>query len=175
MFLYGDSMPIQNTTPVPNSLFEYMPTLTHAEIRVLLVVIRQTYGWKNKHTGERKDKDRLTYGYLIKKTGLYRTILSETIQSLVDQGLLIISDYDGTVLKYSYQRKGKHFLFYQFQPVRNFDSSCSQFRTELVRKSEHNKRKTIKNNSLQKEQLDHIEILKKQLLNQWKNNPVGNA
>ena len=161
-------MHLHNTTPVPNIFFDYIPTLTHAEIRVLLVVIRQTHGWKNTKTGQRKVKDRLSYDYIIKRTGLYRTILSETIQQLIDIGLLVVTDRNGNELKQSDERKGKRFLFYQFQHIRSFDTTCSELRTTHIRSSEHNKRNTLKKKFLQKEQLEKFEELKRQLSNHLK-------
>lgn len=156
-------MSLKNTTPIPNEFFEYIPTLSHAEIRVLLVVIRQTHGWKDFKTGQRKIKDKLSYSFLIKKTGLYRTILTETIKTLVDKRLLLITDFKGNILKDADERKGKRCLFYQFQLVRNFDTTYSQTRIELVRNSEHNKRNTIKKEHYQKN-ISNIDDLVKSLV-----------
>ncbi len=149
-------MTLINTTPVPNDFFSYLPQLTDSEIRVLLLVIRQTCGWKNARTQERKSRDRMTYDYIIKKTGLYRTILSSTIQSLVYLKVLVITDYEGTILDTAEKRKGKHSLFYQFQPVRNFDTTCTELRTTPIRNLEHNKRNTNKKKLIQKENLEKL-------------------
>lgn len=161
-------MSLNHTTPVPNELFEYIPTLTHAELRVLLVVIRQTYGWIDMTTGKRKIKDRLTYDFIIKKTGVYRTILSETIQSLVDKKLLLVTDKLGNVLDTAKKRSGQWFLFFQFQPIRISDTTYSQLRTEPIRDSEYNKRNTLKRNTKQKkansENIERLENLKQPLL-----------
>ena len=157
-------MSLRNTTPVPNEFFEQIPTLTHTELRVLLVVIRQTYGWKDFKTGQRKVKDRMSYEYIIKKTGLYRTILTETIQSLIDMSLLLVTDAKGNALHQSHERKGKRLLFYQFQPVRSFDTTCSQSRTAPVRSSEHNKRNIIKKKFLQKENIEKLKAMQQQLI-----------
>lgn len=50
---------IPNTTQVPNVILdEWMPKLKDIELRVLLVVVRQTLGWlENAETGTRKEKD----------------------------------------------------------------------------------------------------------------------
>lgn len=162
---YGYVMLLHQTTPVPNEFFNHIPTLTHAEIRVLLVVLRQTYGWKDIKTGKRKIKDKLSYDFIIKKTGLYRTILTQTIQSLIDKKLLIVSNRNGIALHHAHERKGKRFLFYQFQPVRNFDTTYSQSRTEPVRNSEHNKRNTLKRKTTQKENVETLNALKQSLIN----------
>lgn len=154
-------MSLYHTTPVPNEFFDWIPYLTHAELRVLLLVIRQTYGWIDYATGKRKIKDRLTYDFIIKKTGAYRTILSETIQSLVDKKLLIITDRQGNILPTAQDRTGKWFLYFQFQPIRISDTTYSELRTEPIRDYEHNKRNTLKRNTIQKKaNTDNIERLK---------------
>lgn len=148
---------LHQTTPVPNEIFDiHFSNLTHAELRLLLIVIRQTYGWKDQKTNNRKERDRMTHSFLINKTGLYRTILSQTIQSLITKGLLVVSDKYGTSLPHSHDRQGKHFLYYQH--VRNFDKTYSQSDITPVRNSEHNKRNTLKKKSLSKEQV--VENLK---------------
>jgi len=163
-------MSLQNTTPVPNDFFDHIPYLSHAEIRVLLVVIRQTFGWKDIKTGNRKVRDRMTYDFIVRRTGLYRTIISETIQGLADKGLLLITDRDGTPLKTAMERKGKWFLFFQFQPVRFCDATYSESRTEPVRDSEHNKRNTSNKKLLQKENLKKLKKLQQPLLDKLKMN-----
>lgn len=156
-------MALEQTTPIPNDFFDAIPHLTHAELRVLLVVFRQTYGWIDRKTGNRKLKDRLTYNYIISKTGLYRTILSETIQSLVDKKMLVITNIQGTTLDTPQSRSGKRYLFFQYQPVRNFDVTYSQSRIVPIRIYEQNKRNTIKRKSIQKQtarQVNNLNQLK---------------
>lgn len=150
-------------TPVPNDFFEYLPQLTDAEVRVLLLIIRQTYGWQVKNK-DRKLKDRMTYSFVIRKTGLYRTVLSKTIQSLIDKQLILVTDWSGNALQSPQQRAGKHILYYQFVlPVRSEDITCLHPQTGPVRKSEHNKRNTYQKKLLEnKRKLAHMqqELLK---------------
>lgn len=161
-------MALEKTTPIPNEFFNIIPTLTHAEIRVLLIVLRQTVGWIDLKTGKRKIKDRLTYGFILKKTGLYRTILSKTIQSLLDRNLLIITDKKGNLLNQAHERRGHSLLFYQCQLVRNPNTSDSQLQTRLVRVPEHNKRNTFKRNSIQEENIKRLRDLQQPLLDKLK-------
>lgn len=161
-------MPLQNTTPIPNEFFEHIPTLTHAELRVLLIVLRQTVGWVDAKTGERKIKDRLSHSFILKKTGLYRTILSATIQGLIDKNLLIVTDEKGTVLSEAGKRRGQPLLFYQPQLVRICDMTSSQSRTRLVRNYEHNKRNTLKRKTIQKANIEKLKELQKPLLEKLK-------
>ena len=161
-------MSLQNTTPLPNEFFEHIPILTHAELRVLLVVLRQTVGWIDMKTGQRKIKDKMSYEFIIKRTGLYRTILSSTIQTLIDKQLLQVSDLEENILYNAHQRRGRTLLFYQPLLVRNSDMPYSQIRTTHVRNAEHNKRNTIKKKFLQKENIEKINEMQQQLSEQKK-------
>ena len=47
-------MTYKQTTQVPNELFDiHLPDLTFSELKILLFIIRQTYGWRLKN-GNRK-------------------------------------------------------------------------------------------------------------------------
>lgn len=163
-------MSLENTTPIPNDFFEYIPTLTHAELRVLLIVLRQTVGWIDSKTGERKIKDRLSHGFILKKTGLYRTVLSKTIQGLIDKNLLIVTDGRGTELYHPHERRGHSLLFYEPRLVRIFDMTYSQSRTRPVRDYEHNKRNTLKRKTIQNENIEKLKALQQPLLDKLKIN-----
>jgi hypothetical protein len=52
---------IKNSTMVPNVILDhYLSSLTAAELKVLLVIVRQTVGWADKCTGKRKIRDRFS-------------------------------------------------------------------------------------------------------------------
>ena len=122
-------MEYQKTTHVPNVLFDmYLPKLSFSELKILLYIIRQTYGWKLKN-GKRKQRDRISYTLFNQKTGLSRRILSETIQSLIDKELIILTDFIGNKLHSPEQRKGKVGIFYAPNIPRCAESSikvCKQ-------------------------------------------------
>lgn len=108
----------KQTTQVPNILFDrYLPTLTESELKILLVVIRQTYGWVDKKTRKRKTRDRISHGQFMQKTGLSRRVISKTLKSLVHKELVSVTDQYGNVLNESGDRKGMARMFYSFQPV----------------------------------------------------------
>lgn len=164
-------MSLENTTPVPNEFFEHIPILTHAELRVLLIVLRQTVGWIDSKTGKRKIKDRLSYSFILKKTGLYRTVLSKTIQSLIDKSLLVVTDGKETELHQAHERRGHPLLFYESRLVRICDMTCSQSRIRLVRDCEHNKRNTLKRKIIQKksaENIERLQVLQQSLIDKMK-------
>ena len=69
---------IPNTTQVPNVLLdEVIPQLSSSPVRVLLAIIRLTYGFG-------KSSDRLSLSYLAKKTGLSRRRVIDGVKSLGD-------------------------------------------------------------------------------------------
>ncbi len=140
-------------TQVPNILFDaYLPHLSLAELKVLLVVIRQTLGWVHKKSGKRKVKDRITHAQFISKTGLSRKIISKTIQSLNVIGLITISDYRGNVLDTPQKRKGKSYLYYAYtgnQPVHCYSATSAKNTLRPVQKSQYNKINYIKEKDIQ--------------------------
>jgi|GEM_PF-3556676 len=100
-------------TQVPNILLDtHLTYLTGAELKVLLVVVRQTIGWQNKRTGKRKERDRLTQSQFLTKTGLSRRVVSKSISSLVKRRLICVTDFEGNMLTNPKQRKGKSYLYY---------------------------------------------------------------
>ncbi len=105
-------MKYQQTTQIPNVLFDmYLPQLSFSELKILLCILRQTYGWITKK-GKRKQRDRITHGQFETKTGLSRRIISQTIQSLIIKQLIRVTDYKGTLLHYPHKRKGKVGIYY---------------------------------------------------------------
>ncbi|MEI2696196.1 MAG: hypothetical protein V9E90_14090 [Saprospiraceae bacterium] len=104
---------IKESTQVPNIVFdEHLPSLTESELKILLVIIRQTNGWIDVRTGKRKTHDRISHSQFIIKTGLSRRIISNAIKSLSVKGLVKITCQGGNILENSEDRKGKSLLTY---------------------------------------------------------------
>lgn len=102
----------RRTTQVPNELFDIqLSQLTHSELKIILYIIRQTYGWKLKN-GKRKSRDRISHSQFITKTGISRRIISQTIQSLILKQLVRVTDYQGNLLHTPEARKGKVGIYY---------------------------------------------------------------
>lgn len=130
------------TTQFPNSLVDiHLPNLTESEVKIILVILRQTNGWIDKKTGGRKTRDRISHSQFIQKTGLCRKIISKTLKRLVDIGLISVTDYKGNILLQPEERKGKSFLFYAptFQPVYVVSSTCVHCSPEPVYNCTYNK------------------------------------
>jgi hypothetical protein len=148
-------MQYRRTTPFPNTLIDhYLPTLSLAELKVLLVIIRQTNGWINKATGARKKRDRICYSQFMTKTGLCRRIISKTVHDLVVQGLILVTDYRGNILDTAARRKGKQ-LFYDPSPLNrvHFDTLTSaKSRSHPVQKGAYNKTNYTKETVTKREQ-----------------------
>lgn len=108
----------KKSTQVPNVLLDYhLKALTEGELKLILVVVRQTYGWVDKRTRRRKTRDRISHSQFMIKTGLCKRVISKALQSLVIKGLLVVYDQSGNLLPSPIQRKGVQRLFYSFQPM----------------------------------------------------------
>jgi biotin operon repressor len=115
-----------STTPVPNALFDYyLGDLKLAELKVLLVIIRQTLGWKDKNGRfGRKENDWISGRQIARKTGCSRRAISSAVEGLADKNLIEIFDEKGNALKSPGMRQGKTVLIYSlkstvYNPVEN--------------------------------------------------------
>jgi phage replication O-like protein O len=150
-------------TKTPNILFdELLKDLKYAELKILLVIIRQTHGWKKK-------KDRISISQFEKKTGLSRRVISETIKILVEKNIIIVSDAKGNILSVPKERQGRFYLFY------SFNGACADFSTNMcklpqqhVQNMEHNKRKQYKRNETKENTPEHINKIISELKSKWK-------
>lgn len=75
-------IPAPNYTQTPNDLFdEWIPHLNESELKVLLVIIRKTFGWH-------KVRDRISLSQLERFTGLSAPSVLGAIKSLVSKGVI---------------------------------------------------------------------------------------
>ena len=134
-------------TQVPNILFDtHLPNLTESELKILLVIIRQTYGWIDKFTGKRKIKDRISQSQFRVKTGLSKRIISKTLKMLSDKNFISIYDRKHNLVKNAIDRRGKSILLYSLNPMHFTTTTNAQRDTGLVQKSAYNKRNYKKEN-----------------------------
>ena len=106
-------MNYKQTTQVPNTLFDLIPKLKPSYVLILLVVIRQTYGWYDSTTKKRKVRDWISYQQFRKKTGLSTKTIATAINYLVEHNLLLLTDKNGRKLSTPNLRQGKVRIFYQ--------------------------------------------------------------
>lgn len=108
-----------NTTSVPNVLFDsYLKELKTAELKVLLIIIRQTLGWSDKRAVlGRKHKDWISNSQLRSKTGSSRRAISSATEGLVSKQLIeVLDSFDNPLTKPS-ERKGKMRMYYRIAPT----------------------------------------------------------
>jgi hypothetical protein len=135
-----------NTTPVPNALFDlHLKDLSTAELKILLVIIRQTLGWSDSRTAfGRKEKDWISNGQLQLKTGCSRRSISSATGILVQKDLIQVLDQSENLLSSPSERIGKRRLFYRLNPTLTISvervGKSSRYSSEIslsCAKSEH--------------------------------------
>ena len=71
-------------TMIPDVLLDQqLPDLGHAELKVLLVIMRKTYGWQ-------KAADQISLSQLAQLTGLSRQSVSTATQTLEEHGYILV-------------------------------------------------------------------------------------
>jgi len=97
------------TVPVPNLLFDQLlPQLNDAELRLILIVLRSTLGWREGDDfggWRQKRRDWLTNRQLVRRTGSSSASVSRAIQTLLDAGLIRVEAVDGTLLDTPHKRR----------------------------------------------------------------------
>lgn len=108
---YPSSLPFPvRSTPVPNVLLDnWMPHLSDTQLRVLLVVTRQTLGFQasvnSAGIAARRARDWITDSQLKQKTGRESAAVSRAIDRLVREGLLQVCTQDGAPLPTPQERR----------------------------------------------------------------------
>jgi phage replication O-like protein O len=75
-------IPAPNYTQTPNDLFDHwLPLLSGCELKVLMVIIRQTFGWH-------RIRDKISITQLVEKTGSTATNILNSIKSLIEKGAI---------------------------------------------------------------------------------------
>ena len=125
------------TTPVPNALFDvHLKHLNSTELKVILVIIRQTLGWEDKKTNSgRKQLDWIAGSQLQIKTGCSRRALTSAIDILIKRKMIQVLDDRWNILSTPEQRQGKTRLYYRLcSSVENdvsIDPTCAEFAEDL--------------------------------------------
>lgn len=166
---------IPNTTQVPNILFDYwVKELKDTELRILLLVIRQTLGWiEDKRTGRRKERDWISQKKIMAKTGRSTKSIADAIDELVNKNLIDVFDGEDNILKTKEERSGRK-CYYRLNTSLLFSPTSLKSKPESSLESKHYKRNPIKEtiqkekNNLKdltpKERKKVLEVLKKEKL-----------
>lgn len=143
-----------NTFPFPNEIINgWNKKLKGSELKVLLVVVRQTLGWiLDPATGMRKEEDWIAYQQFKEKTGLATRSLSVAIDSLVKYKLIEIRDRNGNLLNTPYKRmlegKKRGSFFYRLNlTVLKSKTDCVKKENSTVLKRKSNKINSLQNNT----------------------------
>lgn len=109
---------MKSFTPVPNEIFDVLlHKLSHRELKVLLVIIRQSLGWTiAKGSDKRRSKARIRFGQFKSATGLSVGSIHRAIKDLHERKLISIFDYYHKELFHPSERRGKTFLMYAYNP-----------------------------------------------------------
>lgn len=165
-------MNYKQTTQVPNQVLDvFLPTLTGAEFKILMIIIRQTHGW-------RKERDRMNYSQLTQKSGLSRRVIADVIQSLIDKKLITVTDYNKAVLNTPKLRKGKTSIYFSsmFYTYADKSNMVGIYKQKEMRKPSYNKtnltKRTEQNSSFNQgtKKLSDTERYRQLMMNRNTNN-----
>lgn len=153
------------STPVPNTFFDaYLPNLKPAELKIILVIIRQTLGWKDKkNPSKRKQRDWISVTQFQKKTGLSKKAITTALTSLSSRGLIMVTDQSNRKVSKPKERQ---------RSVRNY-YTCTLFgnvknsQEKVLKYTEPEKKVRSTKETLTKENLQKIEEIKRQIRAQW--------
>lgn len=166
----------ENFTKTPNILFDQLiRELSNSELKILLVIIRQTNGWLDRKSKKYKTRDRITYSQFISKTGISRRIISSAINSLLEKNLIEITDTFGNILYDPKNRKGRFFIYYSpnltsvqsLSTCAKSDTNMCKKRHEHVQKMIHNKRNYNKRNNTKEIDYKHIGEIIDPMKSKW--------
>lgn len=130
--------------PIPNAVLdELLPTLRDTELRIVLILLRQTVGrrWRDSQGRMRcKERDWLSHSQLVRKTGRGSEAVSGAITSLTGRGLVVTEDEAGNTLGTPAQRRrhlGHLYFRYEYVPCGKVVDKPSGNAIRQNRKQQH--------------------------------------
>ncbi|GGG19906.1 hypothetical protein GCM10011344_20670 [Dokdonia pacifica] len=106
-------MAYQYKTSVPNIVFEKHLDIQGSMLKVLLVIIRQTYGYYDPKTRKHKEWDWIAISVFCKKTKLKRRTIGIAIQRLIDAQLILVKNEHGKFAHTPMDRKFSNKLYFK--------------------------------------------------------------
>ena len=100
-------------TMVPNALFKQHLGIREAMLKVLLVVVHQTYGYYNPKTKKHKEWDWISIAFFESKTKLERRSIGIAIQLLIDANLILVKNEHGRQVHTPLARKHSKKLIFK--------------------------------------------------------------
>lgn len=132
-------MELKNTTPVPNGIFEQMKMLSGTELKALLLITRNTLGWKDQTTGKRKQRDWIAHRQFVEKAGISDRSVTSAVQGLIDKELIEATDRANNAMNHPKDRQKCPQVFYGLTvknqaestdtPAKNIQNSPQGLRT----------------------------------------------
>ena len=105
-------MNYKETTQLPNAFVDiHLRTLSEKEVKILLLIVRQTVGFSD-GKGGRKKREWLSQKFISRRTGLSFKSISLGIHQLIIKKLIIAYDSSGNVLHRPESHKGCLRIFY---------------------------------------------------------------
>lgn len=109
---------VKGFTQVPNEILDiHLKDLSLPELRVLLVVLRQTVGYVWRTSKQRKYRDWISRSLFIKKASVSAKSVSVAVAGLINKGLLVATDTKGNILEAPEMRKGKRKIYFAYAPI----------------------------------------------------------
>lgn len=103
--------------PLPSVYYKLLPILTPSEVKVLLVILRQTLGWTDKETGSRKEREWITQGVIAKRTNLNRETIGNAVKGLVELQVVRVENEAGIALATPKERRrNQSRTYYRLNP-----------------------------------------------------------
>lgn len=106
-------MDYRATTMTPNKLYTLLSSLTEKELKLLLVIIRQTAGWIDPVTKKRKERDYISHRFFIRATGLSSKSVSSGLNMLIQKNLIAIENKAGQSDTHLTHRRARSRKFYR--------------------------------------------------------------
>ena len=106
-------MVYQYKTNVPNIVFEKHLGIQGSMLKVLLVIIRQTYGYYDSNTKSHKSFDWISISFFVRKTKLERRTIGIAIQRLIDAQLILVKNEHGKFVHTPMDRKFSNKLYFK--------------------------------------------------------------
>lgn len=107
-------MPYYYETRISNMLFDtYLPQLSESELKVLLIIIRQTLGWVDPISKKPKEWDWISKVFFVKKTGLSKRSVGTAIASLILKKIILVKNEHNIIANNPVTRRRATKLFYK--------------------------------------------------------------
>ena len=97
----------------PNKLYELLASLSEKEIKLLLIIIRQTAGWRDPITQKRKERDYISHRFFMRVTGLSSKSVSSGLGLLLQKQLIAIETQSGNPITTEKERQWRCRKYYR--------------------------------------------------------------